>query len=372
MFHITQDKPTGAWTKEILHEHLKVACLLEHSTIPLYLYAAYSIKDPNHPAYTTILDVVKQEMLHLSLAGNLLRATGGKPQLFGADSTPAYPATIFKDSTPVILSEANEAAIKLFVKIEEPVYSSGGTTPGTGTNVLPDYDTIADFYDSILEGLAVLSKDHSNPLFDPASQGQQFGADKDNVWYYPDLKPILNLQDAEYAMKLIIQQGEGGNKVQDPEHLPSHYEAFKSILSELPETYTVIESPKTKSFEGEDVYVAMQAVDAVYSYLLLSIQKLWSYDGPSRESIAANNIMGLMSGALPTLARFLVTQPTKREPGKNAAPPFNCYPFDPANSFGNALNQLKEAVKHAIDKFPDLKGIQGTVDALVDLGKLGT
>ena len=76
-------------TIEQLHTHLYQAAQVEMSTIPLYLYAAYSIQtsggyqwDPGISAFRTIRSVVIEEMLHLCLVRNLLVATGAPPFAF--------------------------------------------------------------------------------------------------------------------------------------------------------------------------------------------------------------------------------------------------------------------------------------------------
>lgn len=106
-------------------------------------------------------------------------------------------------------------------------------------------------------GLQTLSKNPDSPLFDQESKTKQFGED-DGVWFFDDLKPILNLEDANYAMKLIIQQGEGvhnGEKVDDPQNpngtAKSHYETFKDILTKLPDIYNVVDNPVTNKYEQE-------------------------------------------------------------------------------------------------------------------------
>lgn len=71
------DKPK--WTLEQLQEHLQAAVDLEFWTIPFYLSAMYSIKDPGNAAYQMILSVVNQEMLHVQLAANLANAYGLSP-----------------------------------------------------------------------------------------------------------------------------------------------------------------------------------------------------------------------------------------------------------------------------------------------------
>lgn len=60
---------------ESLREHLQCAIELEHSTIPPYLCALYSIEPGrNLEAVEVICSVVVEEKLHLTLAANLLNA----------------------------------------------------------------------------------------------------------------------------------------------------------------------------------------------------------------------------------------------------------------------------------------------------------
>jgi hypothetical protein len=79
-------------TVEDLRRHLQWAIELEHSTIPPYLYALYSL-DPSlsSDAVQVIGGVVAEEMLHLALAANLLNAVGGQPAFDTPELLPAYP-----------------------------------------------------------------------------------------------------------------------------------------------------------------------------------------------------------------------------------------------------------------------------------------
>ena len=72
-----------------LHAYLFAAMRLEHATIPPYLMALYSIKPGTNSDATHILRVVVvEEMLHLTLAANLLNAIGGTPDLTAKDFVP--------------------------------------------------------------------------------------------------------------------------------------------------------------------------------------------------------------------------------------------------------------------------------------------
>jgi Ferritin-like len=73
-----------------LRRHLQWAIEVEHTTIPPYEYAMWSVVDPDSAAATSIKYVAREEMLHAALAANLLTAVGGSPR-FTAGSVPRYP-----------------------------------------------------------------------------------------------------------------------------------------------------------------------------------------------------------------------------------------------------------------------------------------
>src|SRR4029077_4616442 len=63
---------------ETLREHLQTAIEIEWSTIPPYLCALWSLADgPNEYVAGNVEEVAMEEMLHLTLACNLLNAIGG-------------------------------------------------------------------------------------------------------------------------------------------------------------------------------------------------------------------------------------------------------------------------------------------------------
>src|SRR3954469_7599887 len=76
-----------------LHGYLHTALQLEHATIPPYLTALYSIHPgTNSDAFHVLRVVAVEEMLHLTLAANVLNAVGGTPDLTAPDFVASYPA----------------------------------------------------------------------------------------------------------------------------------------------------------------------------------------------------------------------------------------------------------------------------------------
>ena len=74
-------------TLDSLREHLQWAIELEHFTIPPYLCALYSLDAVRNPGATEVVaSVFVEEMLHMTLAANLLNAVGGRPRLDAPDA----------------------------------------------------------------------------------------------------------------------------------------------------------------------------------------------------------------------------------------------------------------------------------------------
>ncbi|MCB0847813.1 MAG: hypothetical protein KDE26_31385, partial [Bacteroidetes bacterium] len=80
--------------KEV-HFYLQKAIELEHSTIPPYLTAMYSlIPGKNDEIAALIRSVVIEEMMHMTISANILIATGGAPKINTAGFIPSYPGPL--------------------------------------------------------------------------------------------------------------------------------------------------------------------------------------------------------------------------------------------------------------------------------------
>lgn len=192
-----------------LREHLQWAINLEHSTIPPYLFALYSIEQGrNLEAVEVITGVVVEEMLHMTLAANLLNAIGGRPQLDTPEMLPAYPRTLPHSdrSFEISLLAFAPQAIETFLSIEQPSTSSG---PPEGDN----YETIAQFYAAIDRGFRELTAAHGEAnVFSGQSHRQVT-----DQHFYTGAGRIIAVQDlasALAALKEIVEQGEGTDHAQ--------------------------------------------------------------------------------------------------------------------------------------------------------------
>ena len=78
-----------------LQTWLQEAIEIEHATIPPYFTAWLSIKEGHNQESSEIIkSVLIEEMLHLTLAANMLNAVGGHPDLVHPQFVPRYPHII--------------------------------------------------------------------------------------------------------------------------------------------------------------------------------------------------------------------------------------------------------------------------------------
>jgi hypothetical protein len=230
-----------------LHGYLSAALQLEHATIPPYLTALYSIHpDTNLDAFHVIRVVAVEEMLHLTLAANVLNAVGGAPDLTGPDFVPTYPAFLpdGEDDFQVDLQRFSKEAVDTFLKIERPAGApdeeSRVTREGAGERSLlaiPGDDSlrfysIGDFYEEVRRGLEYLHGEKAKAgedLFvgDPTRQVTP-------EYYYSgggEIVPVTDLDSAVEALRLIGEQGEGlGGGIYDNEGELAHYYRFEQLL----------------------------------------------------------------------------------------------------------------------------------------------
>lgn len=235
-------------TVEELHGYLHAALQLEHATIPPYLTALYSIHSgTNSDAFHIIRVVAVEEMLHLTLAANVLNAVGGTPDLTGPDFVPTYPAFLPDGETDfqVGLQPFSREAVYTFLKIERPAGApdeesrvmvrdegSKGSLPAhPGEDTLRFY-SIGDFYEEVARGLQHLEREKTKAgetLFvgDPARQVTP-------EYYYSgggEIIPVTDMDSALAAIRLIGEQGEGlGGAIYDEEGELAHYYRFKQLL----------------------------------------------------------------------------------------------------------------------------------------------
>jgi hypothetical protein len=235
-------------TVDDLQAYLHAALQLEHATIPPYLTALYSIHPATNADASHVVRVVAvEEMLHLTLAANVLNAIGGSPDLTAPDFVPAYPAYLpdGEDDFQVDRQRFSRKAVEDFLKIERPhgapdeesrvvrrTGEGGRSLLGTpGDDALRFY-SIGDFYEEIRRGLERLGDEKAKAgeeLFvgDPARQVTP-------EYYYSGgggMVQVTDMESAVEAIRLIGEQGEGlGGGIFDNEGELAHYYRFKQLM----------------------------------------------------------------------------------------------------------------------------------------------
>ena len=205
-------------TLENLREHLQWAIELEHFTLPPYLCALYSLDALRNPeASEVVVSVLVEEMLHMTLAANVLNAIGGHPRLDSPRMLPGYPRCLPHGdcSFEVPLLPFGSEALDVFLKIEQPV--APGDLPESD-----EYETIGQFYSAIRDSVCALCVDLGEPRVfcgDPARQI----ADAP----FPGGGRIIavnGLATALAALNEIVEQGEGAKHVEvwDGDHDEIH------------------------------------------------------------------------------------------------------------------------------------------------------
>ncbi|PIL21743.1 hypothetical protein P775_02905 [Puniceibacterium antarcticum] len=231
-----------------LHRHLHAAMQLEHATIPPYLTALYSIMPgTNTEAFDIIRAVAVEEMLHLTLVGNLLNAVGGTPDLTVHGFVASYPAMLpdGEEDFAVDCQRFSPEAISTFLRIERPADLDHGEKGGrtitrkkargtvkaghVGPETEEHFFSIGEFYKAIEDGLDRLHADMGEALFcgNPASQiGPEY--------YYSGgggLIAVTDLASAKAALDLIAEQGEGvTDTIFDEDGEIAHYYRFQQLL----------------------------------------------------------------------------------------------------------------------------------------------
>ena len=110
-------------TVDNLRTHLQWAIEIEHSIIPPYLCALYSIKPgTNREAVEAITSVFIEEMLHMTLAANVLNADWRRARLDAAGLPPALPDEPAPQPRPFLipLARFSKSTIETFMRIENP------------------------------------------------------------------------------------------------------------------------------------------------------------------------------------------------------------------------------------------------------------
>ena len=125
---MTTEPPLQVGSREELVYLLGEACELEHGLMCEYLYAQFSLKRTAGEGLTpeqlarvqvweaTLVEVIKQEMLHLALATNILTAVGAAPH-FERPNLPIL-SRWYPPGVQIALLPFGERALRHFMYLE--------------------------------------------------------------------------------------------------------------------------------------------------------------------------------------------------------------------------------------------------------------
>jgi CDGSH-type Zn-finger protein len=315
-------------TVEDLRRHLQWAIELEHATLPPYLCALYSIKEgSNAEAAEVVHSVFMEEMLHLTLAANILNAVGGVPEIDTPSILPSFPAYLphSNEAFQVSLQRFSPEAIDTFLQIERPAEHAG----------LPEdneFETIGQFYEAIEVALEHLSETLGEDVLfsgDPARQVT------DDLYYGASgrIIAVYDLASARAALDEIVEQGEGlqHQEVWDgdqdmfhPERSEvAHYFRFEEIklgrryqLGDTPQSgptgapleidwdavYPMRADPRSSDYpEGGEQRRQMEAFNHAYCGVLHLLHETFN-GSPSLLAVATGLMYGLKAEAIDLMA----------------------------------------------------------------------
>lgn len=339
---VPEEKRDGRW----LEEGLQAAVELEMSTIPPYLYAAWSIDQNADPAGArdVIVQIAREEMLHMGIACNLLAAIGGRPRI--VQVAPAYPTRLPKDiheGLAVALEPlSRQLLLTTFMAIEEPVANLVDDS-----EFVPSGSTlIGEFYDKLQRAFddQTLDLDTARQVELPAflsSSGAPF--------------VMASLDDVRKGIDLIKRQGEGTGAApfekSDPDEL-AHFYQFgelahgRRLTRTAPFTYTgePVPLPGVRAFAPADATQPQaREFNRLYSAMLGDLEQAWDGGGTGKLDAAVGTMFALSAVAMQLFQAgagpgFVVVD----DSGEPLIPP----------AVGNRFARVKEILDAAVGPVP--------------------
>ncbi|MFH8774342.1 ferritin-like protein [Streptomyces sp. NPDC017958] len=226
-----QDEPVKAPVRRNvawIRSALQTAIELEHSTLPIYTSAMLSLEVQNFTSYNTIRSVLMEEMVHMSIAANMLAAIGGRPRI--KDLDPKFPSHGLPGGVEpdlhIGLARLSKPQLRNFMRLEAPLF------------LLPeeygheDFPTIGKLYAQIKDAI-VANAAELRAAVQGGGVANQVG---DNIGFKtivptPGVDPVDQLLE---GIDEILQQGEGAasgtiRAGAAYQHEESHYGKFAEL-----------------------------------------------------------------------------------------------------------------------------------------------
>ncbi|ADZ91344.1 ferritin-like domain-containing protein [Marinomonas mediterranea] len=448
-------------TPENFSDAMQQAIEIEIATIPVYLFTYYSINrtpdqgaieekikqliadgkssiSPDAPTQTidalatdlstkimvfankagaSIISVVIEEMLHMSLSSNVKQALAGKPELVNK-SPEVWPAFLPGHEPPFPINRAKLTFDQLytFMQIESPNTLDGSDNKATAIK----YTTIGDFYGLVKKCIEEDFKDDSYYHWDRPQLVPKMGYyaqnDVNTLYYDKEHKPkfenasdsgdLIHVVDKESAIKAldeIVEQGEGchgrGFINIDGEDCVSctpfeaddyddksrselaHFDKFNQLWCEMKGLDTEFAAVFGENLDPKQLFIynfeanpsttdypsVIQKVsnltNAVYSYLYVMTEACYSADKHTQYEIFMFGIHKSMMWILGSLCGELPGMSYIGADGREyqAAPTFENYRFSAVCS---PKQQIIELFNDAVAAYP---GIAYMKDRILDL-----
>jgi hypothetical protein len=296
-----------------------------------------------------IVEVTKQEMLHLALATNVLTAIGAAPHLH----RPNFPilSRWYPPGVQVALVPFGERALRHFIYLERPegmdlddaegfaaVGQAEPLSDGEELMAVPeDYQTVGHLYRGIEQGLERLVERHGEAgvfIGPPEAQATT------EVFEWPELTAVTDLASAKAAIELIVEQGEGARG----DWRDAHFGRFVALLEDYlaaraadpdfeparPVDAAYVRRPP--DVEAETLTIAdpltAQVADlfnAIYETILQALSRYFVHSGETADQVTtlATTAKHLMNWVMRPLGSLLTTLPVgPNRPGVLTGPAF--------------------------------------------------
>ncbi|HEY8736185.1 MAG TPA: ferritin-like domain-containing protein [Candidatus Dormibacteraeota bacterium] len=346
-------------SREELVYLLGEASEIEHALLCEYLYAQFSLKRGVDEGVSpeqleriqrwelTLIDVIKQEMLHLALATNILTAVGAAPHF----ERPNFPilSRWYPDGVQIALLPFGERALRHFMYLERPegmaLDDAEGFTalqhvrPVTVDDaplvgVPEDWATVGHLYRGIEAGLEQLCDRYGESgvfIGPPRAQAVT------SIFEWPELLAVTDLRSARTAIEIIVEQGEGARG----DWIKSHFGKFVGILEDflamqaadpafdparpVEPAYVRLPGDVESGILIEDRRTARVAdlCNAVYEVTLQVLARYYVHHGetPPELDTLAKTAKHLMNWTMRKLVPVLTTLPIgPSHPGRTAGP----------------------------------------------------
>jgi Ferritin-like len=398
------EPPLRVERREELVWLLAQACELEHGLMCEYLFAQFTLKRSHEEGLSdqqlarvvaweqVIVEVTKQEMLHLALATNLLTAIGAAPHLH----RPNFPilSRWYPPGVQIALVPFGERALRHFIYLERPegmelddaegFAAVGEAQPLTGGDLLmavpEDYQTVGHLYRGIEHGLERLVERYGETgVFIGPPQAQATTA----VFEWPELTAVTDLASARAAIELIVEQGEGARG----DWREAHFGKFVALLGDylaaraadpgfeparLVEPAYVRRPPdvqaETATITDPLTTQVADLFNAVYETTLQALGRYFVHSGETDDQVTAlaTTAKHLMNWVMRPLGSVLTSLPIGPErPGVRAGPAFEIV----QPSFF-VLPHRRAAWRILTERLRDLAGRAERLRATAGLGQL--